>query len=79
MRDVDYEVVITTSGAPAMYDRTAGEVMHPVAGPLAEAEQLYVLPSRLSEISTSTMTVARYGSAAQNSDGSTRNALLDFA
>lgn len=49
MRDVDYEVVITTSGAPAMYDRTAGEVMHPVAGPLAEAEQLYVLPSRLTE------------------------------
>ena len=49
MRDVDYEVVITTSGAPAMYDRTAGEVMHPVAGPLAEAEQLYVLPARLTE------------------------------
>src|SRR5687767_352517 len=49
MRDVDYEVVITTSGAPAMYDHTAGEVMHPVAGPLAEAEKLYAIPSRLEQ------------------------------
>jgi len=49
MRDVDYEIVLTTSGAPAMYDRTAGEVMHPVTGPLAEATQLYATPSRLHE------------------------------
>jgi queuine tRNA-ribosyltransferase len=49
MRDVDYEVVLTTSGAPAMYDRTACEVMHPVAGPLAEAVQLYAAPSQLEQ------------------------------
>ncbi len=37
-----YAVVQTTHGAAAMLDRATGEVMHPVAGPLLEAEQLYV-------------------------------------
>jgi queuine tRNA-ribosyltransferase len=44
---LDCEVVLTHSGAPAMLDRITGEVMHPVVGPLAEAERLYVEPSRL--------------------------------
>lgn len=41
------EVVVTRSGAPAMRDRTTGELMHPVVGPQVEAERLYVTPSRL--------------------------------
>jgi len=45
----DHEVVTTRSGARAMLDRATGEVMHPVVGPLAEAEALYVAPSRLAE------------------------------
>jgi queuine tRNA-ribosyltransferase len=44
---LDCEVVLTHSGAPAMLDRITGEVMHPVVGPIAEAERLYVVPSRL--------------------------------
>ena len=32
-----------------MLDRATGQVMHPVVGPLAEAEALYVGPSRLAE------------------------------
>ncbi|MFT3924794.1 MAG: MnmC family methyltransferase [Myxococcales bacterium] len=48
------EVVITRSGAHAMLDHASGEVMHPVVGPLVEAEQLYLQPSRLRErLSTS--------------------------
>jgi queuine tRNA-ribosyltransferase len=43
----DHEVVTTRSGARAMLDRATGQVMHPVVGPLAEAEALYVAPSRL--------------------------------
>ena len=45
----DHEVVTTRSGALAMRDRVTGQVMHPVVGPLAEAEALYVGPSRLLE------------------------------
>jgi queuine tRNA-ribosyltransferase len=45
----DHEVVTTRSGARAMLDRATGQVMHPVVGPLAEAEELYVAPSRLAE------------------------------
>jgi queuine tRNA-ribosyltransferase len=41
------EVVTTRTGARAMLDRAAGEVMHPLVGPAREAEQLYVTPSRL--------------------------------
>jgi queuine tRNA-ribosyltransferase len=44
---LDCEVVLTVSGAPAMRDRTTGELMHPVVGPLVEAENLYARPSRL--------------------------------
>ncbi len=44
---LDCEVVLTRSGAPAMRDRTTGEIMHPVVGPLVEAERLYVGPSQL--------------------------------
>lgn len=43
----DHEVVVTDSGALAMRDRRCGEVMHPVVGPLAEVEALYLAPSRL--------------------------------
>lgn len=43
------EVVLTDSGAPAIRDRATGEVMHPVVGPLVEAEALYVAPSRIGE------------------------------
>ena len=32
-----------------MLDKTSGEIMHPVVGPLTEAERLYVGPSRLAE------------------------------
>lgn len=45
----DHEVVTTRSGARAMLDRATGQVMHPVVGPLAEAEALYVGASRLAE------------------------------
>src|SRR5262245_45889357 len=45
----DCEVVLTQSGAPAMLERRTGEVMHPVVGPLVEAERLYLTPSRLAE------------------------------
>lgn len=41
------EVVTTRGGARAVRDRATGEIMHPVVGPLVEAEQLYVIPSRL--------------------------------
>lgn len=43
------EVVITRSGAKAVRDTLTGELMHPVVGPLIEAERLYVGPSRLRE------------------------------
>ncbi len=41
------EVVITSSGAPAMRDVASGEVMHPGTGPGVEPDELYVTPSRL--------------------------------
>lgn len=47
MSALDPEVVSTRSGAPAMRDRHSGEVMHPLVGPLVEAERLYLTPSRL--------------------------------
>jgi queuine tRNA-ribosyltransferase len=43
------EVVLIRSGARAMLDRASGEVMHPIGGPLEEAERLYVAASRLSK------------------------------
>ncbi len=43
----DFEIVVTRGGARAVRDRTTGEVMHPVIGPRAEAESLYVGASRL--------------------------------
>jgi queuine tRNA-ribosyltransferase len=46
---LDCEVVVTRSGARAIRDRITGEVMHPVVGPLVEAERLYVGPSRLAQ------------------------------
>ena len=42
-----FELVTTRSGAAAVRDRVVGEVMHPVIGPRAEAEALYVGQSRL--------------------------------
>jgi queuine tRNA-ribosyltransferase len=44
-----FEIVTTRSGAPAVLDRAVGEVMHPVVGAAAEAEDLYVTQSRLEE------------------------------
>ena len=44
---LDCEVVVTRSGAHAIRDKITGELMHPVVGPLVEAQQLYVVPSRL--------------------------------
>jgi queuine tRNA-ribosyltransferase len=44
---VSVEVVITSSGAPAMRDVACGEVMHPGTGPGVEPDELYVAPSRL--------------------------------
>jgi queuine tRNA-ribosyltransferase len=44
-----FRVVTTREGAAAMLDLDTGEVMHPVVGPLVEAEQLYLGPSRLAE------------------------------
>lgn len=41
------DVVITSSGAPAMRDLASGEVMHPGTGPGVEPIELYVEPSRL--------------------------------
>jgi queuine tRNA-ribosyltransferase len=46
---LDCSVVLTREGVRAMLDRTTGELMHPGVGPLAEAERLYVEPSRLSQ------------------------------
>lgn len=46
---LDCEVVLTQGGALAMRDRVSGEVMHPIVGPQAEAESLYLAPSRLRE------------------------------
>ncbi len=45
--DAECEVVTTRSGARAMRDRATGELMHPVVGPLVEAQRLYVDASRL--------------------------------
>lgn len=42
-----HEVVTTRSGARAIRDLATGELMHPTVGPLVEAEELYVAPSRL--------------------------------
>jgi queuine tRNA-ribosyltransferase len=44
-----FDFVFTRDGAPAVVDRLFGEVMHPVIGPAAESEQLYVAQSRLAE------------------------------
>jgi queuine tRNA-ribosyltransferase len=44
-----FDLVTTRGGAAAVRDRVVGEVMHPVIGPEAEAEALYVGQSRLAE------------------------------
>jgi len=44
---LDCEVVETRKGARAIRDRITGELMHPVIGPLIEAERLYIGPSKL--------------------------------
>jgi queuine tRNA-ribosyltransferase len=41
------ELVTLASGATALRDRITGEVMHPGVGPQAEAETLYLSPSRI--------------------------------
>ncbi len=46
-RHLEPEVVITRSGAKAIRDKISGELMHPIVGPIVEAERLYVGPSRL--------------------------------
>ncbi|MEY2932810.1 MAG: hypothetical protein RL033_3559 [Pseudomonadota bacterium] len=45
---LDCEVVQTRDGAPAIFDRATGEVMHRT-GPQNEAQQLYVGPAKLAE------------------------------
>jgi queuine tRNA-ribosyltransferase len=45
--DMRFTFVTTRDGAPAVLDRTVGEVMHPVIGPAVESERLYVAQSRL--------------------------------
>lgn len=45
--DAGCEVVTTRGGSRAMRDRGTGELMHPVVGPLVEAQRLYVEASRL--------------------------------
>jgi len=42
-----FTFVTTRDGAPAVLDRTVGEVMHPVIGAAVESERLYVAQSRL--------------------------------
>jgi queuine tRNA-ribosyltransferase len=42
-----FSIVATSSGAPAVRDALAGEVMHPVIGAAVESERLYVAQSRL--------------------------------
>jgi queuine tRNA-ribosyltransferase len=49
MGERSFEVVATRSGARAMRDRRTGEVMHPLSGPIEEARDLYLRPSRLAE------------------------------
>jgi queuine tRNA-ribosyltransferase len=44
-----FTIAITRSGAWAVRDATAGELMHPVVGPLREAEDLYAAQSQLRE------------------------------
>jgi queuine tRNA-ribosyltransferase len=44
-----FTIVATASGAPAVRDGEAGEVMHPVIGAAVESERLYVAQSRLAE------------------------------
>lgn len=44
-----HEIVVTSGGARAVRDAETGEVMHPVVGPLVEAERLYAGQSRLAE------------------------------
>jgi queuine tRNA-ribosyltransferase len=41
--------IVHTEGGPAVRDRVAGEIMHPVVGAAAESERLYVAQSRLAE------------------------------
>lgn len=43
------ELVTTRGGARAILDHATGEVMHPNVGPIVEAEQNYVGPSRIRE------------------------------
>jgi queuine tRNA-ribosyltransferase len=45
--DTRCEVVTTRCGARAVRDIATGELMHPVVGPLVEAQDLYAGPSRL--------------------------------
>jgi queuine tRNA-ribosyltransferase len=42
-----FTIVATSSGAPAIRDAQAGEVVHPVIGAAVESERLYVAQSRL--------------------------------
>ena len=45
-----FEVVDTREGARAILDKGTGEVMHPVIGPLREAEELYLELSGIKEM-----------------------------
>lgn len=45
-----FEIATLRSGARAVRDRTSGEVMHPVGGPWAEANALYVVQTQLARL-----------------------------
>lgn len=45
----DYELKTTPEGFTLIRQRSSGEAMHPTGAPDAEAETVYVLPSRLAE------------------------------
>lgn len=49
MSESRFEIISTESGAPALRDLSSGEIMHPGAGPLEEAQAIYVTPSRLAQ------------------------------
>lgn len=74
------EVVRIRSGAWAMLDRQSGEVMHPIGGPCAEAERLYVaasgLEQRLGEPDASPLVVLDVGLGAGSNAAAALSACL---
>jgi queuine tRNA-ribosyltransferase len=82
-KTLDCEVVSTRLGASAMLDRTTGEVMHPVVGPLVESRRLYVEPARLAgrlaEPGGGTVTLLDVGLGAGSNVAAALHALAQLA